>query len=81
MKTEAKSLDADEFRELNIWFQEHSDILPVPIRSLQIRLLDIYSKLTADKKQQKKLLAELNKLMGLVASSEKGSNEKRPNGL
>ena len=75
------TLDADEFQKLNIWFQEHSDVLPESIRSLQVRLLDTYFKLTSDKKQQKKLLAEMNKLMGLVASSEKGSSEKRPYGL
>lgn len=78
MKT---TLDADEFEKLNIWFQEHSDILPESIRQLQVRLLDTYSKLTSNKKQQKKLLAELNKLMGFVASSEKGSSEKCPIGL
>ena len=78
MKT---TLDADEFQRLNIWFQEHENILPESIRSLQIRLLDTYSKLTSSKKQQKKSLAEINKLMGLIASSEKGSSEKRPYGL
>lgn len=73
MKT---TLDADEFKKLNIWFQEYSDELPAPISSLLSRLLNTHSKLTSDKRQQKKILAEMNKLMGLVASSEKGSSEK-----
>ena len=71
-----KTLASDEFQKLNLWFQENSDVLPESIRSLQVRLLDTYSNLTSNKKQQKKLLAEMNKLMGLVASSEKGSSEK-----
>lgn len=75
------TLDADEFQRLNIWFQEHSDVLPNSISPLLGRLIHTYSKLTSNKKQQKKSLAEINKLMGLIASSEKGSSEKRPYGL
>lgn len=78
MKT---TLDADEFQRLNNWFQDHSDVLPNSISSLLARLIHTYSNLTSNKKQQKKSLAEINKLMGLIASSEKGSSEKCSFGL
>lgn len=78
MKT---TLDADEFQRLNNWFQDHSDMLPTSISPLLGRLIHTYSKLTSNKKQQKKSLAEINKLMGLIASSEKGSSEKCSYGL
>ena len=79
--TTPKALDASEFDTLNQWFLSHSDSLPEPIRILQKRLLDTYGNLTTSKKQQKKLLAEMNRLMGLIASSESGSREKNPFGL
>jgi hypothetical protein len=77
--TTPQALSPSEFEELKHWFEKHS--LPEPIHTLQKRLLDTYSNLTGDKKKQKKLLAEINLLMGLVSSSEKGSSEKRPFGL
>ena len=81
MQNTVETLAVDEFKILSNWFDTHAGELPEPIVSLLKRLLVTYSKLTASKSQQKKLLAEINKLMGFTASSEKGSSEKCPIGL
>lgn len=77
MAKSPKVLDSNEFDELKQWFSDHEEILPESIRPLLGRLLETYSKLTTNKSQQKKLLSEMNRLLGFIPSSERGSSEKR----
>ena len=73
-------LNSDEFEVLRGWFASNGEVLPESVRTLFSRLIETYRGLSSSKKNQKKLLAELNQLMGLTPSSEKGSNEKHSYG-
>ncbi len=73
MKTEITALSPAEFEELSLWMKSQNMEISTRVKSLIIRLCSSYEALLLNQKNSSQLLKSLRIAMGIIPSSEKGS--------
>lgn len=72
-------LSRDEFAFLRTWMAANPAALPAEVRTLMSRVCELYHRLATDKAASRDVLRTLQMAMGLIPTSERGSQllEKR----
>lgn len=73
MAHKAAPLSQSEFEEIKDWLAGHQDAMPAHTLALFRRLMAVYEALAHKSRQASQTLQTLRTLMGILPSSEKGS--------